>query len=131
MIKICKTCVTPNTRPRVVFSEEGICNACLNSLNKKKIDWESRKKEFRKIINKIKNFSKKNNHAYDCIVPWSGGKDSTSIALKLKEEFGLNPLLVTFSPLILNKIGQFNREILINRGFDSLMFRPNQNVSKN
>ncbi len=130
MIKICKTCVTPNTRPRVVFNEEGICNACLNSLNKKKIDWEDRKKEFNKIINKIKNFSKKNNNEYDCIVPWSGGKDSTSIALKLKEEFGLNPLLVTFSPLILNKIGQFNREILINRGFDSLMFRPNQNVSK-
>ena len=46
--------------------------------------------------------TQKNNKPYDCVVPWSGGKDPTSIALKLKLEFGLNPLLVTFSPLIQN-----------------------------
>ena len=43
---------------------------------------------------------KENKSFYHCVVPWSGGKDSTSIASKLKFEYGLNPLLVTFSPLI-------------------------------
>ena len=55
------------------------------------------------------------NEHYDVVVPWSGGKDSTSIALKLKFELGLNPLLVTFSPLILNEVGEFNRELLLNQ----------------
>jgi len=129
-IKFCKNCFTPNTRPRVVFNYQGVCNACLNSVEKKKINWEKREKEFNKIILNIKKDSKKNKRAYDCIVPWSGGKDSSSIALKLKYNFGLNPLLVTFSPLILNEIGIHNREELLKKGFDSIFFRPNQNVAK-
>ncbi len=129
-ILICKSCVTPSSRPRVSFNDEGICNACTNAEDKKKIDWEKRKKEFLIIVEDIKKYSKKNNNNYDCIIPWSGGKDSTSIALRLKNEFDLNPLLVTFSPLITNKCGQHNREELLKLGFDSIFFRPNQKVAK-
>jgi N-acetyl sugar amidotransferase len=67
---------------------------------------------------------------WDCIVPWSGGKDSSSIAYRLKHEFGLNPLLVTFSPLMPNQVGNHNREALIQDGFDHLFFRPNQRVHR-
>lgn len=129
MIKICKLCVTLSTRPRVVFDRFGICNACVNSKKKTKINWTSRKKEFLKIVFDIKK-SKKKRFGYDCIVPWSGGKDSTSIALKLKFFYKLNPLLVTFSPLIPNVIGMHNRESLLKKGFDSIFFRPNQNVAR-
>lgn len=129
-IKFCKNCFTPNTRPRIVFNKQDICNACLNSMSKKKINWAKREKEFLKIIFNIKKDSKKHKRTYDCIVPWSGGKDSSSIALKLKYNFGLNPLLVTFSPLIINEIGAHNREELLKRGFDSIFFRPNQNVAR-
>lgn len=129
-VKFCKNCFTPNTRPRIVFNNQFICNACLNSKEKKKINWKQREKEFYKIISNIKKDSKKNQRAYDCIVPWSGGKDSSSIALKLKYNFSLNPLLVTFSPLIINEIGNHNREELLNKGFDSIFFRPNQNVAR-
>lgn len=129
-ILICKSCVTPSSRPRVYFNDEGICNACTGAEEKKKIDWEKRKKEFLVLVEDIKKYSKKNNNNYDCIIPWSGGKDSTSIALKLKNEFDLNPLLVTFSPLITNKCGQHNREELLKLGFDSIFFRPNQKVAK-
>ena len=62
-------------------------------------------------------------------MPWSGGKDSSSIAIKLKK-YGLKPLLVTFSPLIINEIGNYNREILLKKGFDGLFFRPDQKVAK-
>ena len=129
-ILICKSCVTPSSRPRVYFNDEGICNACTSAEEKKKIDWEKRKKEFLVLVEDIKKYSKNNNNNYDCIIPWSGGKDSTSIALKLKNEFDLNPLLVTFSPLITNKCGQHNREELLKLGFDSIFFRPNQKVAK-
>ena len=127
-IKICKKCLTPNTRPRIVFDENGICNACINSENKEKINWEDRKKQFEELIKEIKNLNK--NNKYDCIVPWSGGKDSTSIALKLKFEYRLEPLLVTFSPLVKNEIGEYNRQILIEKGFDTIFFSPDGRVAK-
>ena len=130
MIKFCNECIMPNSRPRIVFNEEGICNACLHSKKKEKINWNERKLEFLELVNKIKFDTKKNNRLYDCVVPWSGGKDSTSIAIKLKFEFGLNPLLVTFSPLIVNECGNNNRNELSKMGFDSVFLMPNQKVSK-
>lgn len=129
MIIFCKRCVMPSSRPRIVFNEQGVCNACLNGDEKKKINWSDRKEEFSLLISKIKNLKNKNN-LYDCVVPWSGGKDSSSIAYKLKFEHGLNPLLVTFSPLIINDIGVYNRETLLQKGFDSILIRPNQDVAK-
>jgi N-acetyl sugar amidotransferase len=129
-VKFCKSCFTPNTRPRIVFNNQDTCNACLNSKEKNKINWKQREREFYKIILNIKKDSKKNKRVYDCIVPWSGGKDSSSIALKLKYNFSLNPLLVTFSPLIINEIGAHNREELLKQGFDSFFFRPNQKVAR-
>ena len=131
MIEFCKNCIMPNSRPRIEFNKKGVCNACTNYIEKQSIDWAERKELFLNKIKKIKdnNLGQTNEH-YDVIVPWSGGKDSTSIALKLKFELGLNPLLVTFSPLILNEVGEFNRELLLNQGFDSIFVRPNQNVAK-
>ena len=130
MIDFCKKCIMPNSRPRIVFDESGICNACLHSLKKNKINWQKRKEEFSILIDQIKKQSLKNKSYYDCVIPWSGGKDSTSIALKLKFEFDLNPLLVTFSPLILNEIGSYNRNELLNKGFDSIFIRPDQSVAR-
>jgi N-acetyl sugar amidotransferase len=130
MIKFCKICVMPNSRPRIVFNEEGVCNACLHSEKKTKINWQNRKKEFLELVEKIKKDSLNSGLTYDCVVPWSGGKDSTSIAIKLKFEYGLNPLLVTFSPLIVNDCGIFNRNELSRMGFDSIFLSPNQNISK-
>ena len=125
-IRFCKKCLMPDSRPRIVFNEKGICNACITAEEKRKINWKEREKEFVSLIDK---FRSKNND-YDCVVPWSGGKDSSSIAHKLKHKYGLNPLLVTFSPLIPNDIGNYNREELINNGFDHLFFRPDQKISK-
>ena len=36
-MNFCKICVTPNTRPRVVFDKTGICNACINAEKKSKL----------------------------------------------------------------------------------------------
>jgi len=120
----------PDSRPRIVFDKNGICNACLHSDKKNTINWIDRKNEFFKLIEEIKKHSKKTNAYYDCVVPWSGGKDSTSIALKLKFEYELNPLLVTFSPLLINECGSINREEVSKMGFDSVLLSPNQKVSK-
>ena len=128
----CKTCIMPRSRPRVVFNKDNICNACVNAENKKLINWHDRKIEFEEIVRNIKNNKNSSdiNKNYDCVVPWSGGKDSSYIAHRLKFEFKLNPLLVTFSPLIINEIGAHNREQLILQGFDSFYLRPNQKIAR-
>ena len=122
----CKKCLMPSSRPRIEFDDEQICNACRNAESKETIDWEARKREFLTIIEPYRS----RNGNYDCVVPWSGGKDSSAIAWRLKFEFGLNPLLVTFSPLIPNEVGVYNREQMIQAGFDHLMVRPNQRISR-
>ena len=116
----------PDSRPRIEFGADGVCNACKNAEDKDRIDWDARRAEFLDLVEALRPKS----GAYDCIVPWSGGKDSSTIAHKLKFEFGLNPLLVTFSPLLPNEVGARNREELVRLGFDHLMIRPNQKVAR-
>ena len=128
MIKICKKCLMPNTRPRVTFNIDQVCNGCVNAASKPEIDWDNRKTEFEKILNENKSINK--NTFYDCIVPWSGGKDSSVIAYKLKYEYNLNPLLVTFSPMMPTEVGEHNREEMLKAGFDHIFVRPNQRVSR-
>ena len=91
----CKRCLYPDTKPQLVFDENGICSACKNHELKEKIDWKSKEKELKEILEKLRS---KNNY-YDCIIPVSGGKDSHFQTYTIKEKFGLNPLVVNFHPL--------------------------------
>jgi N-acetyl sugar amidotransferase len=116
----------PDTRPRVVFDHDGVCNACLNADAKKLIDWDARREEFLRFVEPFRSKAGR----WDCIVPWSGGKDSSSIAWKLKFELGLNPLLVTMAPLVPNEVGMRNRETMIQAGFDHIYVRPNQQAHR-
>ena len=81
-VKFCKKCVMSNQRPRISFDKEGVCQPCRYTENKKKglIDYKKRKIQLEKLLDKHR--SKKGE--YDVIVPCSGGKDSSSIAHKLK-----------------------------------------------
>lgn len=126
MIRYCKTCLMPDSRPRIVFDDQGVCNACRTAELKNRIDWDERRRKFLDMVDRYRAKS----GPYDCIVPWSGGKDSSAIAHRLKFEYGLNPLLVTFSPLVPNEVGIANREEFIKLGFDHLCVRPNQKVSR-
>ena len=72
MIKWCKKCVLPNTRPNLKFDENGICSACTNFVKKENINWKKRENIFKKIIKEAKTKSK----GYDCLIPVSGGKAS-------------------------------------------------------
>jgi N-acetyl sugar amidotransferase len=125
-VRYCGRCLMPDTRPRIEFDAEGVCNACRNADDKRIIDWEARRREFLALIEPYRS----SRGDWDCIVPWSGGKDSSSIAFRLKHEFGMNPLLVTFSPLIPTEVGSANRETLVRIGFDHVFFRPNQRVHR-
>ena len=122
-MKYCKKCIMPDTRPDQIFNEAGICNACLSYERNKKIDWSARKKEFEKIINKAKT----NKSRWNCVIPSSGGKDSTFQALRAKE-LGLNPVLVTATTCDLSTIGKKNIENLKTLGFDTIEISNSQKI---
>ncbi len=114
-MKYCKKCIMPDTRPDQIFNESGICNACLSFERNEEIDWNERKKEFEKIINN----AKASKSRWNCVIPSSGGKDSTFQALRAKE-LGLNPILVTATTCDLSTIGKKNLENLKSLGFDTV-----------
>ena len=94
-VRWCKKCVISNQRPRIIFDENGVCSACNNREIRKNIDWNKRDIELRQLLDQHRSDS----GSWDVIVPSSGGKDSCYVAHKLKHEYGMNPLLVTWSPL--------------------------------
>lgn len=120
-IEWCKSCVISNARPRIFFNKNGVCFACENKNYKDKIDWKKREQELIKLLDK----HRKNGKDWDVIVPSSGGKDSGYVAHQLKYKYGMNPLLVTWSPLKYTEIGIENFDNLNNSGFSNLRFSPN------
>ena len=126
MLKYCKVCIMPNTRPNIMFNDEGVCNACVNYINRKKIDWNERYLELLKIAKEFRNKKKSN---WDCIVPVSGGKDSTYQVLEILK-LDLNPLCVTSTTCHLSEIGRKNIENIKNLGVDYIEFSPNPIIRK-
>ena len=129
-MKYCKKCVQPDTRPGIVFDEQGVCPACLYEEEKKNIDWASREAELKGIVDWAKEKSKEINSNYDCVIGVSGGKDSTFQALYARDRLGLRPLLVNSEPEGITEIGRKNIENLKQLGFDCISLRPNPQVMK-
>jgi|TARA_Y100000389_G_C17466398_1_gene526060 N-acetyl sugar amidotransferase len=124
-MKYCNNCIIPDSRPNITIMSDGKCSACHSHLNKKKINWKSRKNKFEKIIKIIK----KKKKIYDCLIPVSGGKDSTWQVLKVLS-YGLNPLTFTYKPILRTKIGQENLDNLKRIGVHHIDFTVNQNAEK-
>ena len=99
-MKYCKKCILPDSRPNVVLDENGICNASTNK-SKESIDWKNREKEFVKIVKKVK----QKKEVYDCVIPVSGGKDSTWQVIKMLE-YDLKILCVNSRTCDFSEIGK-------------------------
>ena len=75
MIRYCKTCLNPSTRPNIFFDEDGLCPVCVYEKEKatETVNWTERSKE----IQKIKKWGQQHTKStHDCLVTVSGGKDS-------------------------------------------------------
>lgn len=126
-VKFCTKCVMSNQRPRITFDENGVCSACtFNDYKQNGIDWASRDAELRELCDK----HRKGNGEYDVIVPCSGGKDGSFVAHKLKYEYNMNPLTVTWAPLKATEIGRRNLDAFIGAGFDNILGTPNGLVNR-
>lgn len=112
----------PDTKPDLKIDHEGICNACRSYEARKEVNWDQRMQELLQILEKYRH--KNGASGWDCIVPVSGGKDSTYQVIKMLQ-IGLNPLCVTSTTCDLSEIGRKNIENIKNLGVDYVEISPN------
>ncbi len=91
-LKQCSACLLPETYETIEFDQKGVCNVCRNKeIRDEKIDWTARKTQLDALIEEHRG-----KHDYDCIIPFSGGKDSTYTLWYLMNEYKIKPLVVRF-----------------------------------
>ncbi len=123
-MKYCSKCVMPETAESLLFKDNA-CSVC-NQIEFKQtnIDWSEKKIELDKLINEHKN-----KYDYDCIVPFSGGKDSTFTLYYLVKNYGLKPLVVQFNHGFLRPtVLENNNKTFSKLGVDVMSFTPNWQV---
>tara|TARA_B100001093_G_scaffold516342_1_gene594888 strand:+ start:318 stop:1433 length:1116 start_codon:yes stop_codon:yes gene_type:complete len=124
-LKYCKRCILPDTRPGLDFRSDGLCSACANFDERNLIDWKNREVLFDEVVT----HAKQNSNGYDCLIPVSGGKDSTWQTIVCLEH-GLNPLCVTWKTPSRTEIGQRNLDNLISLGVDHIDYQISPKVEK-
>jgi N-acetyl sugar amidotransferase len=140
-VTFCTKCVMSNQRPTSAvefkhtkdskkttmhFDEDGVCDACRTAEIKDNIDWGMREEELVALLDKYR----KNDGSYDCLVPGSGGKDSAYQAHVLKYKYNMNPLTVTWPPILYTDYGLKNWRNWLDSGFDNISFYRNGKVMK-
>jgi N-acetyl sugar amidotransferase len=124
-LKRCTRCALPETHESIVFDQFGVCSICRNvEFKQDQVDWAGRAEQLAALVDEYRGKS-----AYDCIVPFSGGKDSTYTLWYLVEKFKVKPLVVSFDHGFYRPNHLRNVERTIKTlGVDYLRFRPSWHV---
>ncbi len=123
-LKYCNRCCLPETMEGITFDEFGICTPCRSSEEKMHINWEEREQNLMEILN-----SNRSDDYYDCMLPMSGGKDSTFQAYVITERYKVTPLAVTHGTNWLSLTGRYNLENCLQKfDLDHLIFHANRQV---
>ena len=126
-MKRCTKCGLPETYETIEFDADGVCNICWQQkFKQEKVNWEARKGMLHDLVAEYKG-----KHDYDCLVPFSGGKDSTFTLHYLVKEYGLKPLVIQFNHGFMRPNLLANNERTFKQlGVDVISFTPNWKVVK-
>lgn len=126
-LRCCTKCGLPETYETIEYDLQGVCNICRGAQHKQRsIDWAERKHVLDQLIEKYRGKS-----AYDCIVPFSGGKDSTFQLYYLMKEYKVKPLVVRFNHGFMRQVIEDNNQRTFKKlGVDVLEFTPNWHIVK-
>lgn len=116
-------CLLPETHETISFDSSGVCSVCQNrQFRDNQIDWAVKHLSLTQIVDKAKRVGAD----YDCIIPFSGGKDSTFTLYYAVHRLELKPLVVSFDHGFYrpNMIDNRNR-VVEKLGVDFLSFKPN------
>jgi len=124
-IRYCTRCCMPETAEDLEFDELGICQPCQSSEQKMHINWNERREILTELLEK---YSGKGDN-YDCMIPISGGKDSTFQMYVLTHVFKRRILAVTFSHNWYSDTGRYNLMNAIKQfDTDHLLFTPRRDA---
>ena len=123
----CTACNLPETYETIEFDEDGVCNICRQKIFKdEKIDWKRRAEMLARVVEKHRG-----KYEYDCILPFSGGKDSTYTLWYLVKHFKIRPLVVQFNHgFMRDTLLENNRRTFKKLGVDVISFTPNWKLVK-
>lgn len=96
----CTRCILPDTMPFIEFDEEGVCNYCHNYTPRNK---PKPKEELFKLVEPYRRA-----HGPDCIVPFSGGRDSCYGLHLIVEELKMKPITYTYDWGMVTDLGRRN-----------------------
>lgn len=111
----------PETKPDLKIDEDGICSACRYFENRNTVSWPKRREE---LLTVLERYRSKNGSNWDCIIPVSGGKDSTAQVIRILK-LGMNPLCVTATTCDVSLLGQRNIENIKKLGVDYIEVTTN------
>lgn len=95
-MKYCNRCLYPENHPYgIIFDDQGVCSGCRVHQEKDELNWNSRFKKLREILESNK--KQMAGRGFDCIIPVTGGGDSYFIVHTVKNVLGMNPLLVNYN----------------------------------
>jgi len=119
-VQYCQRCCYPaNAKPGIVFDEHGVCSGCrtfeARTIFFDRIDWKARKQALADLLREYSARQRAKGNPFDCVIPVSGGKDSTYQTWVIKNEFGLNPLLVSYNHTFNTPLGIRNLTNLVDK----------------
>ncbi len=132
--KRCSVCILPGAFPNISFDEQGRCNHCRNTADKK-ADVAKEKAVYRGkftgLLETVLNHPGRGDRPYDILMAYSGGKDSTYTLSLLKREFGLRVLALSFDNGFVSQAAMGNiRRVTGSLGVDHILFSPRWDLLK-
>lgn len=126
-MKKCTSCVLPETHETIAFDNKGVCNICTQvSVQKENVDWAQKRKDLDVLINQYKG-----KYDYDCIIPYSGGKDSTWNVYYLVKVLKLKALVVRFNHWFMRpNLNDNTTRVFRELGADFHDFTPNWKITQ-
>ncbi|HDZ24168.1 MAG TPA: hypothetical protein ENH70_06480 [Desulfobacteraceae bacterium] len=131
-MKLCTSCVLPETFPGIVFDKAGVCNYCRKSLVRKNSSTDLKKKysdRFLALIAEIREDDRYSQRPYDVIAAYSGGKDSSFTLRVLAIDFQLKVLAMTFNNSFLAPRALENiKNVCTSLKIDHMMVSPSRGI---
>lgn len=96
----CARCILPETMPFISFDSAGVCNYCHNYTPR---NIPKPKEDLFRLVEPYRRGG-----ALDCIVPFSGGRDSSFGLHLMVKELGMNPVTYTYDWGMVTGLGRRN-----------------------
>lgn len=127
-MKQCIKCISNEHFPGISFNDNGICNFCSNHRNVEESMFLKNRYE-KKFLDLINTY--KGTHCYDCVVAYSGGKDSTYTLYLLKEKYDLNILALSYDNWFQSEAAIKNiNQIIKHLNIDLITIKPRYDLFK-